>query len=103
MAAAAGRHLGVVAGAVAQQALAGLDLRTPEGQDIVRRLALEADVLIGNFRPGAMEGWGLAPDDLLAANPRLIVLRVSGYGKTGPYRDRPGFAAVAEAMPGCGT
>ncbi len=77
-----------------------LDLRTPEGQDVVRRLAAEADVLIENFRPGAMEAWGLAPDALLATNPRLIVLRVSGYGQTGPYRDRPGFAAVAEAMAG---
>jgi formyl-CoA transferase len=77
-----------------------LDLRTPEGQDIVRRLSREADVLIENFRPGAMEGWGLAPDDLLAANPRLIVLRISGYGQTGPYRNRPGFGVVAEAMGG---
>ncbi|MCE4554478.1 CaiB/BaiF CoA transferase family protein [Roseateles cellulosilyticus] len=77
-----------------------LDLRTPEGQDVVRRLAVEADVLIENFRPGAMEGWGLGPDALLAANPRLIMLRVSGYGQTGPYRDRPGFGVVAEAMGG---
>jgi formyl-CoA transferase len=77
-----------------------LDLRTPEGQDIVRRLSSEADVLIENFRPGAMEGWGLGPDELLAANPRLIMLRVSGYGQTGPYRDRPGFGVVAEAMGG---
>ncbi|RZL38479.1 MAG: CoA transferase, partial [Rubrivivax sp.] len=77
-----------------------LDLRTPEGQDIVRRLAAEADVLIENFRPGAMEAWGLGPEELLAANPRLIMLRVSGYGQTGPYRHRPGFAAVAEAMGG---
>ena len=77
-----------------------LDLRTPEGQDVVRQLALEADVLIENFRPGALEGWGLAPDDLLAANPRLIVLRISGYGQTGPYRNRPGFGVVAEAMGG---
>ena len=77
-----------------------LDLRTPEGQEIVRRLSCEADVLIENFRPGAMEGWGLGPDELLAANPRLIMLRVSGYGQTGPYRNRPGFAAVAEAMGG---
>jgi formyl-CoA transferase len=77
-----------------------LDLRTPEGQDVVRRLAAEADVLIENFRPGAMEGWNLAPDDLLAANPRLIVLRISGYGQTGPYRNRPGFGVVAEAMGG---
>ncbi|MBL8279415.1 MAG: CoA transferase [Pelomonas sp.] len=77
-----------------------LDLRTPEGQDVVRRLAAEADVLIENFRPGAMEAWGLGPDTLMAANPRLIVLRVSGYGQTGPYRDRPGFGVVAEAMGG---
>ena len=77
-----------------------LDLRTPEGQDIVRRLASEADVLIENFRPGALEGWNLSPDDLLALNPRLIVLRISGYGQTGPYRHRPGFGVVAEAMGG---
>lgn len=77
-----------------------LDLRTPEGQDIVRRLAAESDVLIENFRPGAMEGWGLGPDALQALNPRLIVLRISGYGQTGPYRNRPGFGVVAEAMGG---
>ena len=77
-----------------------LDLRTPEGQAVVRQLALEADVLIENFRPGAMEGWNLVPDELLAANPRLIVLRISGYGQTGPYRNRPGFGVVAEAMGG---
>jgi formyl-CoA transferase len=77
-----------------------LDLRTPEGQGVVRQLAREADVLIENFRPGALEGWGLGPDDLLAANPRLIMLRISGYGQTGPYRNRPGFGVVAEAMGG---
>ena len=77
-----------------------LDLRQPEAQDIVRRLAAEADVLIENFRPGAMEGWGLGPDALLAANPALVMLRISGYGQTGPYRDRPGFGVVAEAMGG---
>ncbi len=77
-----------------------LDLRTPEGQDIVRRLASEADVLIENFRPGAMEGWGLGPDALSSLNPRLIMLRISGYGQTGPYRNRPGFGVVAEAMGG---
>ncbi len=77
-----------------------LDLRQPEAQDVVRRLAAEADVLIENFRPGAMEGWGLGPDALLAANPALIMLRISGYGQTGPYRDRPGFGVVAEAMGG---
>jgi formyl-CoA transferase len=77
-----------------------LDLRQAEAQDIVRRLAAEADVLIENFRPGALEGWGLAPADLVQANPRLIVLRISGYGQSGPYRDRPGFGVVAEAMGG---
>ncbi|MEY2618919.1 MAG: hypothetical protein RL522_1921, partial [Pseudomonadota bacterium] len=77
-----------------------LDLRTPEGQALVRQLAAEADVLIENFRPGALEGWGLAPEDLLAANPRLVVLRISGYGQTGPYRNRPGFGVVGEAMGG---
>ncbi|HSV77839.1 MAG TPA: CoA transferase [Ramlibacter sp.] len=77
-----------------------LDLREPDGQAIVRQLAAQADVLIENFRPGAMEGWGLAPDDLLKLNPRLIVLRISGYGQTGPYRNRPGFGVVAEAMGG---
>ena len=77
-----------------------LDLRTAEGQGIVRQLAQEADVLIENFRPGAMEGWGLAPDNLIAQNPKLIVLRISGYGQTGPYRNRPGFGVIGEAMGG---
>ncbi|MBS0426499.1 MAG: CoA transferase [Proteobacteria bacterium] len=77
-----------------------LDLRQAEAQDVVRRLAAEADVLIENFRPGAMEGWGLGPDVLRAANPALVMLRISGYGQTGPYRDRPGFGVVAEAMGG---
>jgi len=77
-----------------------LDLREPEAQEIVRQLAKESDVLIENFRPGTLEGWGLAPDALLELNPRLIVLRISGYGQTGPYRDRPGFGVVAEAMGG---
>ncbi|MDI1236066.1 MAG: CaiB/BaiF CoA-transferase family protein [Polaromonas sp.] len=77
-----------------------LDLRQLEAQEIVRKLAADADVLIENFRPGAMEGWGLGPDELLALNPRLIMLRISGYGQTGPYRDRPGFGVVAEAMSG---
>ena len=77
-----------------------LDLRQPEAQDIIRQLAQEADVLIENFRPGAMEDWGLGPDALQALNPRLIMLRISGYGQSGPYRDRPGFGMVAEAMSG---
>ncbi len=77
-----------------------LDLKQAEAQDIVRQLVKDADVLIENFRPGAMEAWGLGPDALLAINPRLILLRISGYGQTGPYRDKPGFGVVAEAMSG---
>jgi formyl-CoA transferase len=77
-----------------------LDLKDAAAQEIVRKLATEADVLIENFRPGAMEGWGLGPDTLLALNPRLVMLRISGYGQTGPYRDKPGFGVVAEAMGG---
>ncbi len=77
-----------------------LDLKQAEAQDIVRQLVKDADVLIENFRPGAMEGWGLGPDELLAINPKLIMLRISGYGQTGPYRDKPGFGVVAEAMSG---
>jgi len=77
-----------------------VDLRNPQGQEIVRRLALDADVLIENFRPGTMEGWGLGPEVLLEQNPGLIMLRVSGYGQTGPYRDKPGFGGIAEAMGG---
>ncbi|MDO8778383.1 MAG: CaiB/BaiF CoA-transferase family protein [Burkholderiaceae bacterium] len=77
-----------------------LDLRDPQGQEVVRSLAADADVLIENFRPGTLESWGLAPTALLKANPALIVLRVSGYGQTGPYRDKPGFGLVGEAMGG---
>ena len=77
-----------------------LDLKQVEAQDIVRKLVLDADVVIENFRPGAMEKWGLGPDALQKINPRLIMLRISGYGQTGPYRDRPGFGVVAEAMSG---
>ncbi len=77
-----------------------LDLKEAEAQDIVRTLLKEADVLIENFRPGTLEGWGLDPEKLLERNPKLIVLRISGYGQTGPYRDKPGFGVVAEAMGG---
>lgn len=77
-----------------------LDLKQAAAQDLVRQLAAQADVLIENFRPGTLEGWGLAPDALLKANPGLVILRVSGYGQTGPYRDRPGFGVVGEAMGG---
>jgi formyl-CoA transferase len=77
-----------------------LDLRQSEAQAIVRKLVSEADVLIENFRPGAMESWGLGPDALLELHPGLIMLRISGYGQTGPYKDKPGFGVVAEAMGG---
>jgi formyl-CoA transferase len=77
-----------------------LDLRQAEAQEIVKKLITEADVLIENFRPGTLEGWGLDPEHLLELNPKLIVLRISGYGQTGPYRDKPGFGVVAEAMGG---
>ena len=77
-----------------------LDLKQVEAQEIVRTLIQEADVLIENFRPGTLEGWGLDPEKLLELNPKLIVLRISGYGQTGPYKDKPGFGVVAEAMGG---
>jgi crotonobetainyl-CoA:carnitine CoA-transferase CaiB-like acyl-CoA transferase len=77
-----------------------LNLGTPEGQDLLKRLVVEADVLIEGFRPGAMEKWGLGPDDLLAVNPKLVMLRYSGFGQTGPYKDRPGFGTIAECMSG---
>jgi formyl-CoA transferase len=77
-----------------------LDLREAAAQDIVRQLVREIDVLIENFRPGTLESWGLSPEQLLEINPRLIVLRISGYGQSGPYRNRPGFGVVAEAMGG---
>ncbi len=77
-----------------------INLRVPEGQDIVRKLAAKADILIENFKPGTMEKWGLGPDALLAINPRLIIARMSGYGQTGPYSDRAGFGGIGEAMGG---
>lgn len=77
-----------------------LDLRSPDGQDIARKLIAEADVLIENFRPGTLEGWGMGWEALSALNPGLVMLRISGYGQTGPYRDLPGFGAIGEAMGG---
>ena len=77
-----------------------LDLRTPEGQEIARRLINEADVLIENFRPGTLEQWGMSYEQLAETNPQLVMLRISGYGQTGPYRDLPGFGAIGEAMGG---
>ena len=77
-----------------------LDLRQPEGQALARQLIAEADVLVENFRPGTLEGWGMSPAELHALNPGLIILRISGYGQTGPYRDLPGFGVIGEAMGG---
>ena len=77
-----------------------LNLGTAEGQEIMKGLARSADVLIEGFRPGVMERWGLGPDDLHEANPALVMLRYSGFGQTGPYKDRPGFGTIAECMSG---
>jgi len=77
-----------------------LDLRQTEAHDVVKRLVREADIVIENFRPGTLEKWGLGWKDLAAINPGLVMLRVSGYGQTGPYRDLPGFGVIGEAMGG---
>ncbi len=76
------------------------NLRVPEGQEIVRKLVAHADILIENFKPGTIEKWGLGPNVLMGINPRLIVVRVSGYGQTGPYSARAGFGGIGEAMGG---
>ena len=77
-----------------------VDLRTPEGQQLVRRLATDVDVVVENFRPGTLERWGLSYDELAADNPGLVLVRISGYGQDGPYAGRPGYASVGEAMGG---
>jgi len=77
-----------------------LNLHEPEGQDVIRRLVVDADVIVENFRPGTLEKWNLGFEALKQINPRLIMLRVSGYGQTGPYKDLPGFGVVGEAMGG---
>jgi formyl-CoA transferase len=76
------------------------DLHDPDDQALVRELAAESDILIENFRPGRLEGWHLDPAELMAANPGLIVVRISGYGQTGPLREQPGFGTIAEAAGG---
>jgi formyl-CoA transferase len=76
------------------------NLRIAQGQEIVRKLVAHADILIENFKPGTIEKWGLGPDALHAINPRLIIVRVSGYGQTGPYSSRAGFGGIGEAMGG---
>jgi formyl-CoA transferase len=77
-----------------------IDLRKPAGQDLARRLVARADVLIENFRPGTLEGWGLGPERLHAENPGLVIVRMSGYGQDGPYSERAGFGGIGEAMGG---
>jgi crotonobetainyl-CoA:carnitine CoA-transferase CaiB-like acyl-CoA transferase len=82
------------------KSLAAVDLRRPEGQEIVRRLVARCDILIENFRPGALEKWGLGYEDLKRIRPDLIMVRISGFGQTGPLSQRPGFGVIAEAMSG---
>ena len=77
-----------------------LNLKAPEAQEIARKLVKDADIVIENFRPGAMEKWGLGWDALSTVNPGLVMVRLSGFGQTGPYRDRPGFGAIGESMGG---
>jgi formyl-CoA transferase len=77
-----------------------LDLRTPEGQAIAKKLAVSADIIVENFRPGTMEGWGMGFDALAAENPGLVMVRISGYGQSGPYCERPGFGVIGEAVGG---
>ena len=77
-----------------------INLREASGQDLVRQLAANADVLVENFRPGTLEKWGLSPSELHEVNPRLIITRVSGYGQSGPYASQPGFGAIGEALGG---
>ena len=77
-----------------------MNLREAEGQEIVRRLAADADIVVENFRPGTMERWGLGYEHLAASNPGLVMVRISGFGQSGPYKDRPGFGAIGESMGG---
>ena len=79
---------------------ASVNLRSTDGQDLARRLIQTSDILIENFRPGTLEGWNMGPERLMAENPRLIVVRMSGYGQTGPYAERTSFGLVGEAMGG---
>jgi crotonobetainyl-CoA:carnitine CoA-transferase CaiB-like acyl-CoA transferase len=77
-----------------------LDLRKPEGADLFRRLVAESDVVLENFRPGTLEKWGLGYEDLAKINPKIVMLRISAYGQTGPMREKPGFARIAHAFGG---
>ena len=77
-----------------------LDLRKTEAQEIIRELTKEVDIIIENFKPGTMEKWELGYEDLKKINPKIIMVRVSGYGQDGPYRNKPGFGSIGEAMGG---
>ena len=79
---------------------ATLDLRKPEGAEILKRLVAQADVLVENFQPGTLEKWGLGWDVLQAQNPALVMVRISGFGETGPYSSRPGFGRIGNAFGG---
>ena len=94
-----GKSLGA-ASILRNKSLISIDLRTPEGQAIVRKMVSKVDIVIENFRPGGLEKWGLGYDDLARLSPGLIMVRISGYGQTGPYSQRPGFGVIAEAMSG---
>lgn len=96
---AAGRSL-YAASIFRNKRLISVDLRKAEGQSIVRRIASRVDILIENFRPGTLESWGLGYDRLAADNPGLVMVRISGYGQDGPYRERPGYGVVCEAVSG---
>ena len=76
------------------------NLRDPRGQQLIRDLVAGADALLENFRPGTLERWGMSPEELWQINPRLVIIRVSGYGQDGPYSERPGYASVGEAVIG---
>ena len=82
------------------KSLVALDLRSKAGQDVVRRLVKRCDIVIENFRPGTMERWGLGYDDLVRLNPKIVMIRISGFGQTGPYRDRPGYGFLGDAVGG---
>lgn len=80
--------------------LISIDLRSPQGQEVVRKLVRSCDVVVENFRPGALERWNLGYEDLSKINPALIMVRISGFGQTGPYAERPGFGVIGEALSG---
>jgi crotonobetainyl-CoA:carnitine CoA-transferase CaiB-like acyl-CoA transferase len=82
------------------KSLISVDLRTPEGQDIVKRIVRQCDVVVENFRPGALEKWGLGYDDLARVNAKIVMVRISGYGQSGPYSKRPGYGIICEAVGG---